>query len=67
MSKRVIIPRGDLPNPEGQTFYVRFRIVSQDRNRVSAWTPIFEVTSEYAYVQPTNGFVSDILATQVFS
>lgn len=71
MSKIVIIPREELPNPENQTFYIRFRIISQDRNRISAWSPIFETYSQVVYVTPDPnrpiGYVSDILATQVFS
>lgn len=64
---RLVIPRESIPNPENTTFYVRFRIVSEDKNRVSAWTPIFETTSEYIYSIPSIGYASDILASQVFS
>lgn len=71
MSKKIIIPRESLPNPENTTFHVRFRVTSEDKNRVSAWTPVFSVTSDFIYVTPDPnrpiGYLSDILATQVFS
>lgn len=57
MSKKIIIPRADIPNATDSTFYIRFRIVSEDRNRLSAWTPIYEVSSTFVY---TGQGVSDI-------
>lgn len=43
--KNVLIPISDLPLiPEGQTNYIiRYRIVSEDKNRASAWTPLIVV------------------------
>ncbi len=45
MAKKIIIPKEQLPNLiAGETLcFLRFRIVSEDRNRVSAWTPVFGV------------------------
>jgi hypothetical protein len=51
MTKRIIIPRESLPAPETATgFYqIRYRIVSDDKNRISAWTPIFTIDPQYIY------------------
>jgi hypothetical protein len=51
MSKRIIIPREDLPNISSATgsYSVRYRIISQDRNRLSYWSPIFETIPETTY------------------
>lgn len=51
MSKKIIIPRESLPAPDTQNGYyqIRYRIVSDDRNRISAWTPIFTVDPELIY------------------
>jgi hypothetical protein len=54
MSKKVVIPKSSLNNIiAGQSIvYVRYRLVSEDRNRVSAWTPIFSII-------PTSVYISD--------
>lgn len=59
MTKRVIIPANELPSLiAGETdVFMRFRIVSSDRNRISAWSPIFSAT-------PTVPFVNDIADLQ---
>lgn len=52
MSKKIVVPARDLPPLiGGQTdVFLRFRIVSSDRNRVSAWTPIFSATPTIPFV-----------------
>ena len=44
--KKVVIPKSTLPNvtPDNK-YFVRYRIVSQDKNRVSAWSPTFELNA----------------------
>lgn len=39
------VPKSQLPaiSPEEKSFFVRFRLVSQDKNRFSYWSPIFQV------------------------
>lgn len=51
MTKKVIIPVNDLPAPSmtNSTYEIRYRVVSEDKNRVSAWTPIFTVDPELQY------------------
>jgi hypothetical protein len=47
MSKKIIITQDEL-NALGLTgpdYYLRFRLVSEDRNRISPWTSIFTITS----------------------
>lgn len=56
MSKLVISPEQfismGLPNPNDHdpnvagdmVYYVRFRIISEDRNRLSSWSSIFKVS-----------------------
>lgn len=45
MSKKVIIPKENFPemSTAGPEYQVRFRLISEDRNRFSSWTPIFSV------------------------
>lgn len=42
--KKVVIPKNSLPELTSQNKHlVRYRIVSEDRNRVSGWSPIFQL------------------------
>lgn len=45
MSKKIIITPEQLTalGFTGPEYHVRFRIVSEDRNRISAWTSIFTI------------------------
>lgn len=55
--KRVVIPRSELIPVDGSNQYlVRFRVISDDRNRFSEWSPIFPVNGvspEIAFTPPT--------------
>jgi hypothetical protein len=55
--KKVVIPKSTLPNvtPDNK-YFVRYRIVSQDKNRVSAWSPTFELNA----IAPTLLSASDV-------
>ena len=46
--KKVIIKKEDLPafNGTTQSYTVRYRIVSEDKNRNSHWSPYYSVTKE---------------------
>jgi hypothetical protein len=48
---KLIIPVNDLPAPSmtNSTYEVRYRVTSEDKNRVSAWTPIFTIDPELQY------------------
>jgi len=45
--KKVIIPKSSLTNVTNDNKYlVRYRIVSDDKNRVSAWSPVFSLNAK---------------------
>jgi hypothetical protein len=69
MSKKLVIPRASLPvlDTAGLNFQIRYRIVSEDRNRLSAWTPIYSVNASSVYIPQASANTSDILSTQVFT
>jgi hypothetical protein len=45
----------DLPpiSSETEGYSIRYRIVSEDRNRVSHWSPVYLLVPEYTYVPGT--------------
>ena len=47
MSKKIIITPAELTalGISGPEYQIRFRIISEDRNRISPWTPIFTIYS----------------------
>lgn len=55
--KKVTIPNADLPIVNNQVggYAVRYRIVSDDKNRVSHWSPTYYIDALYTYV---NGNIS---------
>jgi len=55
MSKKLIIPKQQFAdmsiyNPEYQ---VRFRLISEDRNSFSSWSPVYNVNPDVTFVQGT--------------
>jgi hypothetical protein len=50
--KKSIIPAGDLPaiNPILEGYEVRYRIISEDKNRTSHWSPSYLVKPNFTYV-----------------
>jgi hypothetical protein len=52
--KKAIILQNNLPpvNTQTEGYSVRYRIVSEDRNRSSHWSPIYTVRPEYELVTP---------------
>lgn len=53
-------PYVNLPpiNSETEGYSIRYRIISEDRNRVSHWSPIYVVVPDYTYVPGTIEFNS---------
>jgi hypothetical protein len=51
MSKRIVIPRDRLPeiNSFTKSYAVRFRLITEDRNKLSYWSPIFSIPSNLLY------------------
>ena len=55
--RKIIYRQEDLPeiNVDLEGYLVRYRIISDDRNRTSHWSPLFLVKPEYTY---TSGLTS---------
>ena len=55
MSKKIVIPKQTFQDISiySPTYQIRYRLVSDDRNRVSAWTPIYSVDPEVVFVRGT--------------
>ena len=58
--KKVVIPKSTLPSVTSDNkYFVRYRIVSQDKNRVSAWSPTFELNA----ITPTPLLASNVTSS----
>jgi hypothetical protein len=45
--RKVVVAKNTLPNVTSDNKYlVRYRIVSEDRNRVSGWSPVFQLAAK---------------------
>lgn len=51
MSKKIVIPRENLPelSAYSRKYDIRYRITSEDKNRFSAWTNIYSIDPELVY------------------
>lgn len=51
MSKKIIVPKNQLPlvRSEDEAYFVKFRIVSEDKNRFSYWSPVFRLEQDIDY------------------
>ena len=56
--KKIKIPKENLPaiNSEIEGYSVRYRIVSDDKNRTSQWSPVVTIQPEYNYVSGSISF-----------
>ena len=52
MSKRIIISKDRLPDINSLTdsYAVRFRLITEDRNKLSYWSPIFYISPDFDYI-----------------
>jgi hypothetical protein len=52
MTKRIVIPKENLPDIDSLTesYAVRFRLITEDGNKLSYWSPIFSVNPGFTYV-----------------
>lgn len=43
--KKVVVPKASLPSlhGDGQDYLIRYRVVSEDKNRSSHWSPIYSI------------------------
>ena len=63
---KVVIPASQLPSllPGETDVFLRFRIVSEDRNRISAWSPIFSATPTVPFVNAIADLQADVITLQ---
>ena len=63
--KKFIIKQDDLPTIDSltQKFNVRYRIISEDKNRLSHWSPIISIDPQYTYVPGNITIVSSGITT----
>lgn len=62
MSKRIILPRNlfleaDIEDPN---IKLRFRLISENRNSISAWSSIFSINPKFIYVKSKSGSLGKI-------
>lgn len=57
--KKASVSQASLPeiSVESEGYFVRYRVISEDRNRISHWSPIFLLQPNYTYV-PGNQTIS---------
>ncbi len=68
---RLVIKKENLPpiNAEKNSYFVRYRLITEDKNNFSYWSPIFEIPSEIFYtsgsatVNSSGGIVNAIWNT----
>jgi hypothetical protein len=50
--KKAKVSKNNLPaiNSSSETYGVRYRVISEDKNRSSSWSPIFDIDPNYTYV-----------------
>lgn len=66
--KNVVIPRSELPSVNSQNQYVvRYRIVTDDRNRYSQWSPMFLVNGNSVSEVDADASVSGRVISIVWS
>ena len=66
--KKYIIKQDDLPTIDSltQKFNIRYRIISEDKNRLSHWSPIISIDPQYVYVPGNIEIVSSGITTVVW-
>jgi len=54
-TKRVVIPRADLPykNAFVDDYLFRYRLISEDKNKSSHWSPIYRMSPNFYYAVST--------------
>jgi hypothetical protein len=59
--KKVIIPKSKLPGFFGnnKTYVLRYRFISEDKNRTSHWSPVYKIIAEDTPVEILNSMVID--------
>ena len=66
--KKVVVPKSSLPSVnDNNEHLVRFRIVSDDRNRYSQWSPIYLVSGTSVQAVDADSFTSGRIVTIAWS
>jgi hypothetical protein len=63
--KKIKILQDDLPTINSLTgkYDIRYRVISEDKNRTSHWSPIISITPQYVYVSGNINIVSSGITT----
>lgn len=58
--KKIVIPKDSLPplNGDTESYIVRYRILSEDRNRQSSWSPQYFISPNDIQVEDNSGIES---------
>ncbi len=59
--KKIIIPKSKLPGffGENKTYILRYRFISEDKNRTSHWSPAYKIIAEDTPSEILNSMVVD--------
>ncbi len=59
--KKVIIPKSKLPGFFGnnKTYVLRYRFISEDKNRTSHWSPVYKIVAEDTPSEILNSMIID--------
>ncbi len=59
--KKVIIPKSKLPGffAENKKYILRYRFISEDKNRTSHWSPVYKIIAEDTPTEILNSMVID--------
>lgn len=59
--KKVIIPKSKLPGffAETKQYILRYRFISEDKNRTSHWSPVYKIITEDTPTEVLNSMIID--------
>ena len=62
--KKVVVPKSSLPDvTKDNKYLIRYRIVTEDKNRVSGWSPVFSLNAK----EPENINVEYVIDGRIIS
>lgn len=59
--KKIIIPKSKLPGffGENRQYVLRYRFISEDKNRISHWSPVYKIVAEDTPNEILNSMIID--------
>ena len=59
--KKIIIPKSKLPGffGDNKTYILKYRFISEDKNRASHWSPVYKIIAEDTPVEILNSLIID--------